>query len=171
VSNYLRVTAAVRDGLCELRITGELDARAAETFAGRARAAVRAVPGPLVIDLSGVTGLDVWGAHALTQFARTLARTRLIGVTSCPPCVSRTLKLAGFPPLRHWVGRQDAPAGASELVHRVEAALSEATDTFLAARATRGRRADVRIRAASTRERAALIREQARQVRQVRARR
>jgi anti-anti-sigma factor len=165
MDHYLRVGAAIRDGLCELRISGELDVRAAETFTGRARAAVRAVPGPLVIDLSGVTGLDACGAHALTQFARTLARTRLIGVTSCPPCVSRTLKLAGFPPLRHWVGRQVAPAGASELVHRVEAALSEATDTFLATRSSRGRRADVRIRAASTRERAALIREQAQQVR------
>lgn len=71
IADYLQVQAERRNGLCVLWITGELDTVMAGVFAERTAAAVHAAPGPVLIDLSGLTFIDAGGARALAAVIQT----------------------------------------------------------------------------------------------------
>jgi anti-anti-sigma factor len=147
-----------------LQIAGELDAIAADAFAERADAAVRPLPGPVLVDLSGLTFIDACGARVLDAVIRTLPGGRPASVRACPRRVRRVLDMlglpldsrpAGSPPVR----RPGTPA----LVDEVRRARLHAGEAKLDASGTLAELADTRIRLASTIERAGLIREQGRQ--------
>lgn len=163
MADYLHVEAERRNGLCLLRITGELDTSMAETFADQAEAVMRAMPGPVLVYLSGLTFTDAHGAHVLATVIRTLRAGRLVVVRSCPAHVRRVVELLGLPPdyLLAW----DRAASASEtcqLVDQLRRAQLDASEAKLGARTVLSLLTDTCIRLASTRERTALIREQGR---------
>jgi anti-anti-sigma factor len=153
-----------RNGACVLLIAGELDAVAADTFAERVDAAVRRLPGPVLVDLSGLTFIDAQGARALDAVMRTLPAGRPASVRACPRRVRRILDILGLPldgrPSASSPGRRPGPAG---LVDEVRRARLQAGEAKLNASGALAELADTRIRLASTIERAGLIREQGRQ--------
>ena len=108
------------NGACELRIAGELDMMAADALAERTRTAVEAVPGPVLVDLSGLTFIDLHGARALDEMVRALADGRPVTVRCCPPRVRRVLNLLGltldaFPAGDGTVPQPATPAPADEV--------------------------------------------------------
>lgn len=68
-----------RGGACLLRISGELDLITADSLGERADAAVEQVPGPVLVDLAGLTFIDARAARALD------ARASLSPRTQAPP--------------------------------------------------------------------------------------
>lgn len=145
MADYLQVQAEQRNGLCVLRITGELDTVMAGVFAERAEAAVQAIPRPVLIDLPGLTFIDAGGARALA----TVIRTFSAAVRSCPPPVRQTLDLLGLPPWYLSAGNSTVPR-------------SDACEAKLGARLLLDQLRDTCIRLASTLERSDLVREQGR---------
>lgn len=158
----LQVHAEPGNGLCLLCIGGELDAAAAGSLAERAGAALRAAPGPVLVDLSGLTFIDAHGARALAALTRTLTG-RHASVPSCPAAIRRILDLLGLP--LNYLSSDDKPAPAalaSELVEQVRRARHDTSQARLTSTETLARLAITCIRLASTRERAELTREQGR---------
>lgn len=153
---YLQIKAERRDGMCVLRVAGELDAATTGAFTAHANAVLHAVPGPVAVDLTALRFVDAAGARALTQLLRSLSDSRLAGVTPCIPVVRRVLRLLGLPPPDCWPARRKTTAqlGTGELVSLVEQARADTSGTL-------ARLQDTCIRLASTRERTDLSREQA----------
>jgi len=164
--SYLRVEAESRYRQCVLRVIGELDLVTAAEFADRAEAAVKATTGPVVVDLSSLTFVDVFGARALATVILTLPAARRPVIRSCPPQVRLVLDLLNLPlsylpadPLT-----ENAPPSVTrDLVHLVQHARLDASKAILAANWTLARLTDTGIRLASTRERTGLTREQGQQ--------
>jgi anti-anti-sigma regulatory factor len=147
-----------------LQIAGELDALAADTFAEHADAAVRSLPWPVLVDLSGLTFIDARGARVLDAVIRTLPGGRPASVRACPRHVRRILDILGLPLDGGPAGRPPARRpGTPGLVDDVRRARLHAGEAKLDASGTLAELADTRIRLASTIERADLIREQGRQ--------
>lgn len=159
----LHIRAERRNGMCVLRIAGELDELTTDTFTAHAGAAVRAVPGPVAVDLTGLTFVDVAGARALTQLIRGLPASRLEHVTECTPAVRRVLRLLHLPSPGYWTARHRTIANpvTRGLAGQVEQAVLHASEAQLAASGALARLQDTCIRLASTRERAGLTRERA----------
>jgi anti-anti-sigma regulatory factor len=170
MADYLQVQGERRGRSGVLRITGELDAIMARALAQRADAAMRILPWPVLVDLSGLTFLDAHGARALALVIRKLAPGRLAGVRSCPPHVRRTLDLLGLPrnylsaPLLLSDVHIIAPEfQARDLAERLRRAQNHARDAKLDASGIMARLSDTCGRLASTRERSVLLREQCQQ--------
>ena len=163
---YLRVQAESRNGQCVLRIAGDLDMITAGEFADRADQEVAATPGPVVVDLSGLTFIDARGARALATMIDALPAGRQAVVRSCPPHVRLVLDMLGLPPnylSADYLSARNrmAPQSATrDLVDRVQDARHYAGAAKLGASWVLSRLADTRIRLASTRERTGLLREQ-----------
>ena len=144
-----------------LRIAGDLDAGMADALTEHAKAAVQAIPGAVLVDLSGLGFIDVPGAHALAVVIQDLAATRTTAVRSCPPNVRRTLVLLGLPP-DHPSAGATAKSKTFALVARLRLARLDADEVKDDARGMLARLTDTCIRVASTRERAGLAVEQGR---------
>lgn len=95
VIDYLEVTVEHRVRVCELTVSGELDACVAGRFADAAMEAVRTATGPVLVDLSGLEFMDVSGARSLAAVIRVIT-PRLAGLRSCRPPVRRVLELLGL---------------------------------------------------------------------------
>lgn len=63
MASYLRADAERRNGACMLRIAGGLDVSMADALTGHANAAVQAIPGAVLVVLSGLSVIDARGAH------------------------------------------------------------------------------------------------------------
>jgi|SRR5215469_9585436 len=163
MANYLRVEAGSGYRQCVLRVIGELDLVTAAEFADRADAAVEATSGPVIVDLSSLTFIDVFGARALATVVRTLPAARRPVIRSCPPHVRLVLDMLNLPlsylPTDPLTGNAP-PSVTRDLVDLVQQARLDAGKAKLAASWTLARLADTGIRLASTRERAGLMREQ-----------
>jgi len=166
MADYLWVQAQSRDGRCVLRLVGELDMTTAEEFTDCADAAVEATPGPVVVDLSGLTFIDARGARALAAVMDALPAQRRPVVRSCPPQVRLVLDMldlslnylqADHLPAQNQTATRSA---TRDLVHRVQHARLDASQMKLDSSWVLARLADTGIRLASTRERTDLIREQ-----------
>ena len=167
---YLRVQAESRNGQCVLRIAGDLDMITAGEFADRADQEVAATPGPVVVDLSGLTFIDARGARALAAMIDTLPAGRLTAVRSCAPHVRLVFDLldlslnylpADYLSAENWT----APRfGTRELTSRVQEALLNASVAKDSASGVMALLADTSTRLASTLEQTGLIREQGRRV-------
>jgi anti-anti-sigma factor len=162
----LRIQVESRNGLCVLRVIGDLDFLAAEAFAECAGQAVQAVTGPVVMNLSGLTFIDVRGARALAAVTQTLTAGRQVVVCACPPDVRLTMDVLGlslnylpadYLPAENWTAPQSRTL---ELVKQVQDARLHASIAQLQARGVLARLMDMSIRLANTRERTDLIREQ-----------
>jgi anti-anti-sigma factor len=94
-TDYLRVTVEHRGQVCELAVSGELDACVADKFADAAIEAIGAAPGPVLVDLAGLEFMDVSGARSLAAVVRVIT-PRLAGLRSCRPPVRRVLELLGL---------------------------------------------------------------------------
>lgn len=166
MANYLRVEAESSYKQCVLRVIGELDLVTAADFAHRADAAVKATTGPVVVDLSSLTFIDVRGARALAGVIRTLPAARRPVIRSCPPHIRLVLDMLNLPLCYlspDALIRIPAPSVTRDLVNRVRDARLDASRTQLAAIWVMSRLTDSGIRLASTRERSGLIREQGQQ--------
>jgi anti-anti-sigma regulatory factor len=160
----VQVRAVRRNGACVLQIARELDAMTADAFAGHADAAVRSLPGPVPVDLSGLTFIDAGGARALDAVMQTLPGGRLASVRACPRHVRRILDMLGLPLDGRAAGSPPGRRpGTPALVDEVRRARLHAAEAKLDASGTLAELADTRIRLAGTIERAGLIREQGRQ--------
>jgi anti-anti-sigma factor len=93
--DYLRVTVEHRGQVCELAVSGELDACVADKFADAAMEAVGAAQGPVLVDLAGLEFMDISGARSLAAVVRAIT-PRLAGLRSCRPPVRRILELLGL---------------------------------------------------------------------------
>jgi len=166
MANYLRVEAGSGYRQCVLRVIGELDLVTAAEFADRADAAVEATSGPVIVDLSSLTFIDVFGARALATVVRTLPAARRPVIRSCPPHVRLVLDLLNLPlsylPADPLAGNAP-PSLTRDLVDLVQHARLDAGKAVLAASWTMARLTDTGIRLANTRERTGLTREQGQQ--------
>ena len=160
----VQVWAAPRNGACVLRVAGELDvATTADALVNRAAASVRAVPGPVLIDLSGLTFIDAHGARALDTLIRSRLDGRAAAVRHCPLRIRRLLNVFRVP--LDCPSAEDNPArqtATTALADQVRRARLRARESRLDASGTMARLTDTLIRLASTIERTDLIREQAR---------
>jgi anti-sigma B factor antagonist len=95
-ANYLRVNAERRDGVCVLAVSGELDTVTAAGFADHVAKAVEGLPGPVLVDLSGLTFIDCCGARTLVAVTCAFPPWRPVTVRSCRPIVGRVLGLLGL---------------------------------------------------------------------------
>jgi anti-sigma B factor antagonist len=164
-ADSVQVRAVRRNGVCVLQVAGELEGMGADAFAERADAAVRSLPGPVLVDLTGMTFIDAGGARVLDAVMRTLPGGRAASVRACPPRVRRILDILGLP----LDGRPPAGnspvrrSGTPALVDEVRRARLHAAEAKLDASGTLAELADTRIRLAGTIERAGLVREQGRE--------
>jgi anti-anti-sigma regulatory factor len=160
----VQVWAAPRNGACVLRVAGELDvATTADALLARASASVQAVPGPLLIDLSGLTFIDAHGARALAALIQTPLDGRAAAVRDCPLRIRRLLNVFRVP--LDCLPAEEMPAQQTPttvLADQVQQARLRARESRLDASGTLARLTDTLIRLASTIERSDLIREQAR---------
>jgi anti-anti-sigma factor len=169
MADYLRVEADNRNGRCVLRVTGDLDMTTAAEFACRAEAAVTETTGPVVLDLSGLTFIDVRGARALAAVMCPVPAARRPVVRSCAPHVRLVLDMLDLPfsylPADYLpaYSRTAPPSATRDLVKRVQQARLNAGDAKLSASRVLARLTDTSIRLASTRERTGLILEQGQQ--------
>ena len=167
---YLRIQAESRNGLCVLRVSGDVDIVTAGKFAERADQALRAVPGSaVVVDLAGLTFIDARGARALVAAIDALPAGRLTAVRSCPAHVRLVLDLLDLslnylPPGLPAESRAAPRSGTRELMGRVQDALLHATVAKRQASDVLATLADTSIRLASTLENTERIREQGRRV-------
>jgi hypothetical protein len=138
-------------------------ATTADALVNRAAASVRAVPGPVLIDLSGLTFIDAHGARALAALIRTPLDGRAAAVRHCPMRIRRLLNVFRVP--LDGPSAEDSPARettTTALADQVRRARLRARESRLDASGTMDRLTDTLIRLASTIERTDLIREQAR---------
>ena len=163
-ADSVQVRAVRRNGVCVLQIAGELEAMGADAFAERADAAARSLPGPVLVDLSGLTFIDARGARVLDAVMRTLPGGRGASGPTRPRARRRILDLLGLPLDGRAAGNPEARRPwAPVLVDEVRRARLHAVEAKLDASGTLAELADTRIRLAGTIERAGLIREQGRQ--------
>lgn len=164
-----RIHVEISDGLRVLRVSGALDLTVAEEFGKRADRAIQAVPGPVVLDLSGLTFIDARGARTLAAVTHALPGGRRVAVRGCVPEVRFVFDLLGLPmnflPADYlaaweWAG---PPSRTRELVLQVREARIQASAARLYAGSVLARVTDTSIRLASLRERTDLAREQGRQ--------
>jgi anti-sigma B factor antagonist len=159
----VQVRAVRSNGACVLRIAGELDVATADALADHAAASVREVSGPVLVDLSGLTFIDAYGARALDALIRSPPDGRAATIRRCPLRIRRTLNV-----LR--LSLDSSPATDSTAGQTVTTALTDqvrrtrlsARESELDACGTLARLTDTLIRLASTIERTELIREQVR---------
>jgi anti-anti-sigma factor len=164
IADSVQVRAVRRNGACVLQIAGELDAMAADTFAEQVDTAVRSLPWPVLVDLSGLTFIDARGARVLDAVMRTLPGGRPASVRACPRHIRRMLDILRLPLDGRPTGGSPARRpGAVTLVDEVRRARLHAGEAKLDASGTLAELADTRIRVAGTIERSGLIREQGRQ--------
>ena len=160
----VQVRAERRNGTCLLRISGELDLITVDALGERADAAVQEVPGPVFVDLSGLTFVDAHAARVLDSVMRTLPEGRPVLVGCCPRGIRRTFGLLG---LSLNYSQTDCAADLRgkmpAATDRVPGVLRDARAARMEASARLAQLADTSIRLASTMERADLIREQGRQ--------
>lgn len=160
----VEVRAERQNGVCVLRISGELDTMKADTLGERADAAVLGVPGPVLVDLSGLTFIDLHGARVLDAVIQTMPDGRQAAVRFCPRRIRRVLDLAGLsfscPPSGHAVASEPAATALLDLARRTRLRAGNARLDVSGALACL---ADTYMRLANTIERAGLIQEQARQ--------
>jgi anti-anti-sigma factor len=168
-ADLFQVWAVRRNGMCVLQIAGELDASTADAFAERVDAAVQRLPGPVLVDLSGLAFIDAGGARMLDAVIRTMPGGRASAVRTCPRSVRRILDMLGLPLDCQPAGRSPAPPRGLALVNEVRRARLRAGEARLDASGTLAELASTRIRLASTIERTGLIREQGRAARASRA--
>jgi anti-sigma B factor antagonist len=163
-ADSVQVRSVRRNGACVLQIAGELDAMGADAFAGHADAAVRSLPGPVLVDLSGLTFIDAGGARVLDAVMQTLPGGRPASVRACPRRVRRVLDMLGLPLDGRAAGSPPARRpGTPPLVVEVRRARLHASEAKLDASGALAELADTRIRLAVTIERAGMLREQGRQ--------
>jgi anti-anti-sigma factor len=158
MAGYPLLTAERRDGLCVVRVTGDLDTTMADTFADHADEAVRALPGPVRVDLWGVTFIDAHGARALAAVLQAWAADRQVAIRSCPPHVSRVMELLGLP--ADYLPDRDSASPGSETfqrVDRIRRARLQGVEVKLGARQVLTRLGSTRIRLSSTQERNGLV--------------
>jgi anti-sigma B factor antagonist len=170
MAGYLRIQAEGSNGLCVLRVSGEVDVVTAEEVAERAEQALQAVPGPVMVDLSDVTFIDACGGRALAAMIDTLPAGRLTAIRSCAPHVRLVLDLldlslnylpADYLSAENWT----APRfGTRELMSRVQEARLQASVVKDNASGVLAMLADTDTRLAITLEQTQLIREQGRRV-------
>ncbi len=163
MADYLWVRAGHHDGLCVLRIVGELDMVTAGDFAERVRTAVPGTPGPVLVDLSGMAFIDAAGARALAAAVRAVPAGRLAGVRSCQPLVRHALDMLGLrlEPASALTGT--APAhGTRELADRVRQARFHARAAAYDASAVMDMITDTSRRLARTRHRTIRAQQQGR---------
>jgi anti-anti-sigma factor len=169
MAGCLRIQVESRNGLCVLRVIGDLDFLAAEEFAARAEQAVQAVPGPVVMNLSCVTFIDVRGARALAALTQAVPAGRQVVICSCPPDVRLIMDVLGlslnylpadYLPAENWIA---PPSRTRELVNLVQDARLHASVARLHAQGVLAEVMNSSIRLASTRERTGLMREQGQQ--------
>jgi anti-sigma B factor antagonist len=164
IPDGVQVRAERRNGTCVLRISGELDTMTADTLGERADAAVRDVPGPVLVDVSGLTFIDADGARVLNALIQTLPDGRRGAVRSCPRGIRRILDLLGLSLGCPSAGHDAVPEpGMTALLDQVRRARFHAGEARLDVGETLARLTDTCIRLAGTVERADLIREQGRQ--------
>lgn len=96
MANYLRVRADARNGRCWLFLIGDLDLITADRLADCAGALLDAVPGPVVVDLSGLTFIDARGARTLAAMIQALSAPRRPVIHGCPPHVRFVLDMLGL---------------------------------------------------------------------------
>jgi anti-anti-sigma factor len=157
----VQVWAVRSNGACVLRIAGELDLATADALADRAAEAVREVPGPVLLDLSGLEFLDARGARALDALLKSPPDGRMAAVRHCPLRVRRMLNSLRTP--LDYLPAESGPAretGTTELADQVRRARISARESRLDASGTLARLTDTRIRLASTVERTDLVRQQ-----------
>jgi hypothetical protein len=159
----VQVSAVPSSGSCLLRIDGELDVLTADALAVRAAVAILGIPGPVLVDLSGLTFIDAHGARALDALILSPPDGRPTFVRRCPFGIRRVLNVLRLPLDYPAAVTAPGPAAAMALTNRVRDARLHASESRMDASATLALLADTLIRLASTRERTDLIREQARQ--------
>lgn len=161
----MQVRAASLNGVCVLRIAGELDTTLADALPGRVSAAVRALPRPVLVDLSGLTFIDLHGARVLYGLTRTLPGGRPAVVRRCPLRVRRVFNYLGMVFDCSPAESRAAPRPSTcALANKVRLARLDAAGSLLDASGVMSRLAGNRIRLANTRERSGLLREQAREI-------
>lgn len=100
-ADYLVVEVKCRDGTDVLTIRGELDGPASNSFGERAAKAVANLPGPVVVDLFGLTFIDCSGVRALTAAILAIPSWQPVTVACCADSiVARVLALLSVD-LRH----------------------------------------------------------------------
>lgn len=160
----VQVRAERRNGMCLLRISGDLDLITADVLGERVDARVQEMPGPVLVDLSGLTFIDAHGARVLDAVMRTLPEGRPVSVGCCPWRTRRVFDLLGLS-LNYSQAdcAADLRAKMPAATDRVPAVLRDARAARMEASARLAQLVDTSIRLASTMERADLIREQGRQ--------
>jgi hypothetical protein len=149
-----------------LRISGELDMISGHTLGQRADAVVEGMRGPVLVDVSGLTFIDAYGARALDAVMQTLPNGRLAALRSCPSDVRRILDILALPAGRPPAGPDAVPEpGTTALSERVRRARLHGAEATLDASGTIAELIDTCIRVAGTIERAGLIRAQGQQAR------
>lgn len=159
----LHVHAERSHGLCVLWITGELDTTVAAAFADHADEVVRTIPGPLLVNLSGLSFIDAHGGRTLAALLQAWATERPTDVCSCPPNVRRVLTLLKLPGDRSTVARATPVSETRQLADRVREARLDGKTATLAARGVMDLLTNTCIRLANTWERTSLTVEQGRQ--------
>ena len=164
IADQVEIRAARSNGTCVLRIAGELDMTVGDALAARAAAAMRGIPGPVLINLADLTFIDAHGAHALDALIQNPPDGRPIAVRYCPLAIRRVLDMLRLP-LDYPAGDESAQQTATtELTSQVRRARLLASQSRLETSGTLTQLADTLIRLASTIERTELIREQGRQI-------
>ncbi len=107
----LSIRAERRDRICVIAVSGSLDLDGSNRLAERAKAERVA---RLVIDMSGVSSVDVNGARALTALASPLPGRCPVVVRSVRPAVRRQLELTGLNLGQPDSGRPDGDADPAE---------------------------------------------------------
>ena len=163
VPDGVRIWATHSNGACVLRIAGELDVATADAFSASAAVSVRAVPGPVLVNLSGLAFLDARGARALDALIQNPPDGRVIVVRYCPLRIRRMLDVLRLPlvcpPAED---RTTSPTVTTALADQVQRGRARARESRLDASGTLARLTDTLIRLANTKERGDLIREQGR---------
>lgn len=159
-----RIQVESHNGFRVLHVYGDLNFDTAAEFAECAYQAVRGVSEIVLMNLSGLTAIDVRGARALAALIHTLPAEGQAVVCSCSPDVHLLLDVLGaslnYLPA-HYLPTGTSPGSRTgELVNRVREARLHAGVAKIQARDELDKLTDTSIRLASTRERTGLTREQ-----------
>jgi anti-anti-sigma factor len=83
-AGYLKVEGKHRQDTNVLMISGALDSFAADRFEERAAKAVEYLPGPVLVDLTGLTFIDCRGIRALSAAIRAIPSGQPVAVECSP---------------------------------------------------------------------------------------
>lgn len=154
-----------RRGLRVLRVVGDLNAVTASGFTERATRSIGQSPGPVRVDLSGLTSVDAPGGFALAAVLEAIPPERLVSVDFCRARVRRVLEQNGLhlghvPPGTVTVPEDETP----RLVDQVREARLHAGEARQQAVRNLARVSRTAARVASTQQRTAGTREQGRRL-------